>query len=110
MSGHSQQSRGLGSLSNLPRRSFISMAGFAAGAFMVSPRRWLFAELPDSANGTTTAKPFQFTNEPQRRRKSFYDLSDDELVLLCKAVSHMKNGSKDVPLSMTSPVVPRKCV
>ncbi len=31
-------------------------------------------------------KRFKFTNEPQRIRKSFYDLSDDELKNLCRAV------------------------
>ena len=34
---------------------------------------------------------FVFGNEPMRTRKSFYDLTDEELQTLCKAVDYMRN-------------------
>lgn len=39
-------------------------------------------------------KKFTLNNEPKRIRKSFYDLTDDELRNLCKAVGYMRN---DIP-------------
>lgn len=38
-----------------------------------------------------SAKPFIFRNEPNRIRKSFYHLSDDELRNLCRAIGYMRN-------------------
>jgi|694.fasta_scaffold15267_7 hypothetical protein len=37
------------------------------------------------------AKPFVFGKEPNRVRKSFYDLTDEEVRTLCKAVDYMRN-------------------
>ena len=41
-------------------------------------------------------KKFKFLNEPIRIRKSFYDLTDDELKNLCRAVGYMR---KNIPLN-----------
>jgi len=86
------------------RREFLSQVGFAAGGLILWPSFGAGAgSRADHSVAQGNAKPFKFGNEPARRRKSFRDLTDDELVLLCKAVSQMRNGSKDVPLSMSSP-------
>lgn len=37
------------------------------------------------------AKKIDFSKEPKRVRKAFYDLTDEELVNLCKAVGYMRN-------------------
>ena len=60
----------------------------------------------------TDVRPFKFASEPRRQRKSFYDLTDAEVKVLCRAVGHMRNGTKDdtrtppvdVPLSVDSPL------
>ncbi|MBM3194078.1 MAG: hypothetical protein FJZ59_07605, partial [Chlamydiae bacterium] len=41
-------------------------------------------------------KRFKFKNEPQRIRKSFYDLTDDEVKNLCRAVGYMR---RNIPLN-----------
>jgi len=41
-------------------------------------------------------KKFNFNNEPSRIRKSFYDLTDDEVKNLCRAVGYMR---RNVPLN-----------
>lgn len=38
------------------------------------------------------AKPFVFGKEPNRVRKSFYDLTDEEVRNLCKAIGYMKGS------------------
>ena len=38
-----------------------------------------------------SGKKINFANEPKRIRKAFYDLTDEELVNLCKAVGYMRN-------------------
>jgi polyphenol oxidase len=88
----------------LGRRGFLSQAGLAAGGLILWPA-WTGEGKRDADHAAAqgNAKPFKFGNEPSRKRKSFHDLTDDELVLLCKAISQMRNGSKDVPLSMSSP-------
>ncbi len=43
-------------------------------------------------------KRFKFNNEPQRIRKSFYDLTDDEVKNLCRAVGYMR---RNIPLNST---------
>jgi len=40
----------------------------------------------------TAIKKIDFTKEPKRLRKAFYDLTDEELVNLCKAVGYMRNN------------------
>lgn len=42
--------------------------------------------------GPNDAKSFIFGSEPMRLRKSFYDLTDNELKNLCKAVGYMRNN------------------
>jgi len=37
-------------------------------------------------------RPFYPTNEPKRVRKSFYDLDDEELRNLCRAIGYMRNN------------------
>jgi polyphenol oxidase len=48
--------------------------------------------------------PFQFGKEPTRVRKSFYDLTDDEVRLFCLAVGHMRNGSRGKVLPIDHPL------
>jgi polyphenol oxidase len=43
---------------------------------------------------TTKGKSFDPTNEPKRIRKSFYDLTDEELRTFMKAVGYMRNNLK----------------
>lgn len=50
------------------------------------------------------ATPFDFTHEPPRRRKSFSDLTDEEVRLLCLAIGYMRHGSRDRPLSVDNPM------
>src|SRR5262249_31040530 len=57
-----------------------------------------------AAHGQEPPQPFDFKNEPPRQRKSFADLTDDEVRLLCLAVGHMRNGSKETPLPLGSPL------
>jgi len=44
----------------------------------------------DANCGIKSIKRFDPTNEPRRIRKSFYDLTDDELKNLCRAVGYMR--------------------
>lgn len=44
-------------------------------------------------------KRFKFGNEPQRVRKSFYDLTDDEVKNLCRAVGYMRKN-----IQLNSPI------
>src|SRR5262249_4958940 len=57
-----------------------------------------------AAHGQQPPQPFDFKHEPPRQRKSFADLTDDEVRLLCLAVGHMRNGSKETPLPLGSPL------
>lgn len=53
--------------------------------------------------GPNDAKQFVFGSEPLRTRKSFYDLTDDELKTLCKAVGYMRNQvPREAPTSWES--------
>jgi polyphenol oxidase len=75
------------------RREFLVQAGLAVGAFAAPAATVANAQEP--AHNHADAKPFQFKKEPQRQRKSFYDLTDAEVRLLCRAIGHMRNGTKD---------------
>lgn len=56
--------------------------------------------LPEDPNcGPYPARKFDFSKEPRRIRKSFYDLTDEELRNLCRAVGFMRNQ-----LSIQSPL------
>src|SRR5438874_7438432 len=89
----------------LGRRSFLFRAGVGVGSLAAAP---IAARAQDPAHTHSLAKPFAFKSEPQRIRKSFYDLSDAEVKLLCRAVGHVRNGTDDqtrtppiqVPLSV----------
>jgi polyphenol oxidase len=60
---------------------------------------------PPGGTGKVEAKPFQFGHEPPRLRKSFYDLTEDEVRLLCEAIAYMRDGKgKEHPLSIHSPL------
>src|SRR4051794_10608163 len=93
------------------RRSFLFRAGVGVGSLAASPTIGS-AQVQDPAHVHSAAKPFVFKTEPQRLRKSFYDLTDAEIRLLCRAVGHMRNGTDDstrtppiqVPLSVDSPL------
>jgi polyphenol oxidase len=85
------------------RRDFLVRAGLAAGAIVVSngypSRADIVLQEPETAHNHGVSQPFQFKSEPNRRRKSFYDLSDEEVRLLCRAIGYMRNGngSTDIP-------------
>lgn len=96
------------------RREFLVQTGLGAGAMLLSasPSSVTAFESPQgpaTAHNHRTAHPFQFKSEPRRQRKSFYDLTDDEVHLLCRAVGYMRNGNgasdtpKNHPLSVDSP-------
>src|SRR5260370_8888950 len=52
-------------------------------------------------HGADKPTPFKFGTAPPRERKSFHDLSDVEVQLLCEAVSYMRDGrGKEQPLSV----------
>jgi polyphenol oxidase len=82
------------------RRDVLVGSGLALGALalpgVAADHAAPHAEVP--------AKPFDFRNERPRRRKSFHDLSDDEVRTLCLAVGAMRNGSREKPLPLTSPL------
>src|SRR5438552_4715322 len=92
------------------RRSFLFRAGLGAGSLAASQAT--AATVSQDPPTHSTAKPFIFKSEAQRLRKSFYDLSDAEVRILCRAVGHMRNGTDDTtrtppikaPLSVDSPL------
>ncbi len=105
----SQSTRGF----NGARRDFLVRAGFVAGSMAVSNAvspAMASAQSPETGHYHATGRPFQWKNEPRRQRKSFYDLSDEEVRLLCRAIGYMRNGNggadtpKDKPLSVDSPL------
>src|SRR5262245_58463319 len=60
---------------------------------------------PPGGHGKGKATPFRFGSEPARVRKSFHDLSEDEVRLLCEAVAYLRDGKgKEHPLSIHSPL------
>ena len=74
------------------RRSFLT-TGLLAGAALnlkAEPVNDPFCTLPKSG------KRFEFAKDPHRTRKSFYDLTDDEVKNLCRAIGAMRNN---VPLN-----------
>lgn len=91
------------------RREFLVQAGMAVGA-LATPATFTAAKYPPPAHGQSAnaahihsaAREFDFKSEPPRQRKSFYDLTDVEVRLLCRAVGYMRNGTKDKPLSVDS--------
>jgi hypothetical protein len=92
------------------RRDILAGAGIAVGALVfpgLPVTKAVRADHPQpAAHGYATAMPFKFGNEPARVRKSFYDLSEQEVRLLCDAVGYMRDGwrKEQKPLSITSPL------
>ena len=90
------------------RRDFLIRAGFTAGAVAAFPTAGLAStKLRDHGTmaGQATAVPFlDYSKEPPRQRKSFYDWTDAEVQQLCAAVGYMRNGTKANPLSVDSPL------
>jgi hypothetical protein len=77
------------------RRDFFKVgAGVVAGAgaTMIVPK----INIPSdhSKHHIQAGKTFDPSKEPQRIRKSFYDLTDDELRTFMKAVGYMRNNFK----------------
>jgi polyphenol oxidase len=92
------------------RRDVLLGAGVATGAAfgLANPgtraARGALDEHPQPApRADQQAKAFEFKAEPPRLRKSFHDLTEDELKLYCLAVGYMRNGSKDKPLTLEDP-------
>jgi polyphenol oxidase len=90
------------------RRDVIGSAGLAIGALALSgipiPSVVRADDHPAAHNAKAT--PFQFGKEPARVRKSFYDLSEQEVRLLCDAVGYMRDGWRNggKPLSINCPL------
>jgi len=75
------------------RRTFLKAAALTGTATTLSAAETVndpFCSLPK--NG----KSFDFSREPKRIRKSFYDLTDEEVKNLCRAIGAMRNN---VPLN-----------
>ena len=91
------------------RREFLIKSGIALGSMALPTAA---AATQNAANlkpskatlGEGNAQPFKFGSEPTRQRKSFYDLTDDEVKNLCRAVGYMRNGSKAKPLGVDNPL------
>ena len=89
------------------RRDFLVRAGLTAGALATSYPAEPLVAFPSAQDGDHqhgTSKVFQCISEPSRNRKSFHDLTDAEVRLLCRAVGHMKSGSPGHKLSVDSPL------
>lgn len=100
---------------NINRRNFLvgstvasTLSGLDAAAqnkamdsgTVFRPGKRPYPILPEDPNcGAYPARRFDFSKEPKRVRKNFYDLSDEELRNLCRAVGYMRNG-----LSVQSPL------
>jgi polyphenol oxidase len=85
------------------RREFLMKSGIALSALALpsaiaqAPHHGEHALAPSEE---PNAQPFKFGTEPTRQRKSFYDLTDEEVKNLCRAIGYMRNGSKDKPLTV----------
>jgi polyphenol oxidase len=91
------------------RREFLIKSGITLGslalpsavaAALTAPHAKHALMIAEDAN----AQPFKFGSEPKRQRKSFFDLTDDEVKNLCRAVGYMRNGSKAKPLNVDDPL------
>jgi polyphenol oxidase len=99
----------LGGTRRPSRRDVLAGAGAAVGALALPGLRLggnaVHADHPQpGGHDNTKVMPFAFGKEPARVRKSFHDLTDDELRLLCLAVGYMRNGSRDKPLAVDHPL------
>jgi polyphenol oxidase len=90
------------------RREFLIRSSIALGSLALpgtvaavqsAPHRHDIMPAEDAG-----APPFKFGAEPTRQRKSFFDLTDDEVKNLCRAVGYMRNGSSDKPLGVDDPL------
>ncbi|MGH7437710.1 MAG: tyrosinase family protein, partial [Polyangiaceae bacterium] len=77
----------------------VSSSGPSSAALLAAPQANLHA-----GHAAADERPCQCTIEPARERKSFFDLTDAELRLLCSAVGYMRSGSTDRPLSIDNQV------
>ena len=85
------------------RRDVLLGAGAIAGTVALSGPSVNRLDA-DHARPWAKARPFEFRNQPKRVLKSFHDLSDDEVRTLCLAVGAMRNGAREKPLPLTSPL------
>jgi polyphenol oxidase len=91
------------------RREFLIKSGIALGSLALPTAAAAAASAPHAKHALVTsedasAPPFKFGSEPKRQRKSFFDLTDDEVKNLCRAVGYMRNGSKAKPLNVDDPL------
>jgi len=97
------------------RRKFLVHTGLAAAAMVISAGAssttvYATSKTNESSHQHPSGRQFELKSEPQRERKSFHDLSEEEVVLLCRAIGYMRNGngSTDKPankiLSVDSPI------
>ena len=84
---------------NTTRRTFLK-SGLITSAVGLNLNAAPKKTVTDPACGPIkSVKKFTFNNESKRIRKSFYDLTDEELRNLCKAVGYMRNDMPtDSPL------------
>jgi polyphenol oxidase len=86
----------------ISRRKFIgtSAVGLVSASTVKSSEK---QSKPIELCGPNDAKQFVFGSDPVRVRKSFYDLSEEELINLCKAVEFMRNKTPlESPISWES--------
>jgi polyphenol oxidase len=85
----------------LTRRDLLTGTGLAVGALSLTlsdahPIR------ADHVNAQVEkqAPPFDFKGQPKRERRSFHDLTDEEVRLLCNAIGYMRDGSAKKPVQL----------
>ncbi len=91
------------------RREFLIKSGIALGSMALPAGVAAASSAPHAKHALVAledanAQPFKFGSEPKRQRKSFFDLTDDEVKNLCRAVGYMRNGSKAKPLNVDDPL------
>jgi polyphenol oxidase len=92
------------------RRELLVGVGLVVGSLTLpATPKGTPAARADHASGKAhvhkRAPQFAFSlKEPPRQRKSFVDLSDDELRRLCQAVGYLRHGSREKPLPLTDPL------
>jgi polyphenol oxidase len=89
------------------RRDLLLGAGLAAGTLALSlgaaETNQARADHPEHRD-EQQAPPFAFGSEPRRERKSFHDLTEEEVRTLCDAVGYMRDGSARAPLPLDHPL------
>jgi hypothetical protein len=83
---------------DISRRNFLGTGLFGATIASIGKTAEKQPK-PFELCGVDDAKKFVFGSDPLRVRKSFYDLTDDEVKNLCRAVGYMRNS---IPLELST--------